>query len=203
MKSWKQYLAILLLCGVVFLLFKQVVKLQSEVRRKDSNIEAFAQEINHFRTKEGILVAQSRAFEMTAKEFKSLFEEEAQKAKDLGLKVKRIETYMESHMVSRDSISTGLRDTIIIVNSDPVLSKTFTYQDQFMRMRGVVAKDSVGIDYSHRTKINQIIYRVPKRFLFIKYGTKYLEQYISSENPKDSIEYTRIIKPVKKGKRAK
>ncbi|WP_350308236.1 DUF6549 family protein [Gabonibacter massiliensis] len=44
-----------------------------------------------------------------------------------------------------------------------------------------------------RDTLVQIVYRVPRKFLFIRWGTKAIRQEVISKNPYSKITYSRYI----------
>lgn len=198
MSKLKLYLIIALLVALLAgsaYLFKSKVQ---EIKRLKNNIESVTSEIEYYRTEEGQLVAKTRVLELRANEFEHLYKEQAEKVKDLNLKLKRINTFIETQMGLRDTIRMITRDTVIVYKSEPIIAKTFTFNDQWTRIRGVIHKDTVDLDYGMKIKLDQVIYRVPKKFLFIKWGTKYYEQHITTDNKKVTIEYSTVIKDIKR-----
>ena len=45
----------------------------------------------------------------------------------------------------------------------------------------------------HRDTLDQVIYRVPRRFLFIRWGTKEIRQAVSVRDPKSTIVYSEYV----------
>ena len=64
-------------------------------------------------------------------------------------------------------------------------------------LEGRIEEDSVSCRVESVDTLRQIVYRIPRRFLFIRWGTKALRQRIVSTNPHTRIvaaEYVRIEK---------
>ena len=59
---------------------------------------------------------------------------------------------------------------------------------------GIISADSVECRVESIDTLRQIVHRVPRRFLFIKFGTKALRQEIVSTNPHSKIVFTEYIK---------
>ena len=64
-----------------------------------------------------------------------------------------------------------------------------------MTLEGEIGPDSVHCRVESIDTLHQVVYRIPRRFLFIRWGTKALRQQIASTNPHTRIvasEYVRI-----------
>lgn len=72
--------------------------------------------------------------------------------------------------------------------------RIFRWHDAWVSVEGVVAGDSVACRVQSVDTLRQIVHRVPRRFLFIRWGTKALRQEIVSSNPHTRIVYTRYVK---------
>ena len=73
---------------------------------------------------------------------------------------------------------------------DPIRERRHYYE-------GRIEEDSVSCRVESVDTLRQIVYRIPRRFLFIRWGTKALRQRIVSTNPHTRIvaaEYVRIEK---------
>ena len=84
-------------------------------------------------------------------------------------------------------ISSIVRDTV----------RLFRWRDTWVSVEGRIEEDSVSCRVESVDTLRQIVYRIPRRFLFIRWGTKALRQRIVSTNPHTRIvaaEYVRIEK---------
>lgn len=72
--------------------------------------------------------------------------------------------------------------------------RVFRWHDAWVSVEGVVAGDSVACRVRSVDTLRQIVHRIPRRFLFIRWGTKALRQEIVSSNPHTHIVYTRYVK---------
>lgn len=72
--------------------------------------------------------------------------------------------------------------------------RIFRWHDAWVRVEGVVRGDSVACRVQSVDTLRQVVHRVPRRFLFIRWGTKALRQEIVTSNPHTQIVYTRYVK---------
>jgi hypothetical protein len=57
----------------------------------------------------------------------------------------------------------------------------------------VLTSDSLYVDIEQRDTIYQVVHRVPRRFLFFRFGTKAIRQDVWTSNPNSEIVYTEYI----------
>ena len=71
------------------------------------------------------------------------------------------------------------------------------HSDRWLTLDGYIkAREFIGKIESRDTLV-QVVHRVPRRFLFFRYGTKGIRQEIMSKNPHTKINYSRYIKLTK------
>lgn len=112
----------------------------------------------------------------------------------LNLKMKRIEAATTTSSVTDLSLITETHDTIIkYVNDTAVRAKAFRWNDEYVNVTGIVYGDSAKCNVNSYDTITQLVYRVPRKFLCFKFGTKAIRQYIYSTNPHTSLTYADYI----------
>lgn len=72
--------------------------------------------------------------------------------------------------------------------------RPFRWHDAWMTVEGIVTADSAFCRIASIDTLRQIVHRIPRRFLFIRWGTKALRQEIVSSNPHTRIVYTEYVK---------
>ena len=60
-------------------------------------------------------------------------------------------------------------------------------------MNGVLDGDTFSAKIESVDTLQQVVHRIPKKFLFIKWGTKAIRQEVVSSNPHSKIVYTEYI----------
>lgn len=73
-------------------------------------------------------------------------------------------------------------------------ARRFRWADAWISVEGVVTADSIACRVESVDTLRQIVHRVPRRFLFIRWGTKAIRQQIVSSNPHTRIVYTEYVK---------
>ena len=77
-------------------------------------------------------------------------------------------------------------------------AKVFRWSDRHVSVDGIIRADSVSCQVVSIDTLQQIVHRVPRRFLFIRWGTKAIRQEVVSSNPHTRITYTEYIEFNKK-----
>lgn len=163
---------------------------QREVERAEQNIYALEESITHYQTQLGKQAASIQALRLECDELRHLRQQDAQKIGSLGIKLRRVESLAKSSTTTSVELKSPLRDTVIL--SDSV--KEFFWRDNWVEILGRIRKDSVECRLTSHDTLFQVVHRIPRRFLFIKWGTKALRQEIVSTNPHSRIVYAEYIK---------
>ena len=99
-------------------------------------------------------------------------------------------------MQTKLEVVVPIRDTVVIRDTVKTIDtlRLFRWQDNWVTIDGVIDSDSVACTLRSVDTLHQVVYRVPRRFWFIKFGTKALRQHIVSSNPHSEIVYTEYVK---------
>lgn len=186
--------------GLLILLLKERKELKDELIIQLSNLETLKEESIEFSSKLGKSTSQCKLLQIERDELKRVNTELAdgqssyQKSlsslkkaiKDLEIKESRVEEASVVHSESTLEVESKVSDADSI--------KSFSWKDNYVEVVGSLFKDSVKCRVSSVDTLVQLIERVPKRFLFIRYGTKYIKQSIQSMNPHTKIVYSNHLK---------
>lgn len=99
-------------------------------------------------------------------------------------------TRLELHAPLRETVRVALRDTLVV--RDTV--RLFRWRDAWVTVEGMLRDDSVACRVESVDTLRQVVHRIPRRFLFIRWGTKALRQEIVSSNPHTRIVYTEQVR---------
>lgn len=75
----------------------------------------------------------------------------------------------------------------------PDVSQTVSWSDPWITLRGEIEGDSMQMHIESRDTLQMIVHRVPKKFLFFRFGTKGIRMEVVSQNPHSRLSYPRII----------
>lgn len=68
-----------------------------------------------------------------------------------------------------------------------------SWSDPWITLRGDIESDSMLVHIESRDTLQMIVHRVPKKFLFFRYGTKGVRLSVVGQNPHSQLSYPRII----------
>lgn len=68
-----------------------------------------------------------------------------------------------------------------------------SWSDPWITLRGEIEGDSMQVHIESRDTLQMIVHRVPKKFLFFRYGTKGVRMEVLGQNPHSRLSYPRII----------
>lgn len=145
---------------------------RSENRRLEQNQTALASDLHHYRTRLGEEAASAQALRLRCAEFERLHDADAERIRALGIRLRRT----PHEALLPDSL------------------RRFRWSDPWVTVEGILGRDSVACRIESRDTLRQIIHRIPRRFLFIRWGTKALRQEIISSNPHTRIVYSEYIR---------
>lgn len=183
-----------------------------ELRRVEANCEAFSSEVTRYRTACDREAASAQVLRLRCDEYRRLRAADAAQIEQLGIRLRRAEAAARSATRTElcvraplteplldDTIARRLfRDTAPAPLPDPTAGGTglrsFRWSDAWTTVEGVVAHDSVHCRIRSVDTLRQVVHRIPRRFLFIRWGTKALRQEITASNPHTQIVYTEYVK---------
>lgn len=188
----KRYLiiAVITLCVLVGFLGSALKSLRSENRRLTSNVEALSSEASFLKDRLGNEVSRSQSLELSKREFEKLCAAQANTISNLRLKVSRLESITSTVIHVTDTIRIRAETSVL---NDSVGKAIFNYKDNFLTLAGSVqlykssAPSQVQVSYTLVDSLDVVIYREPRKFLFIRYGTKRYDCYVRSLNPKSRV----------------
>lgn len=163
---------------------------RAENRRLAQNQVTMSLSADHYRTRLGKEAASVQALRLRCAEYKQLRAEDATCIQALGLKIRRLESVAKTATTTTLEVRTVLRDTVILHDT----LRLFRWHDTWVTVEGLICADSVQCRVKSVDTLRQIVHRIPRRFLFFRWGTKALRQEIVSSNPHTHIIYTDYVK---------
>ena len=210
------------------LLWLQTVRLRgerAERRRVQSNNEVLTDSVEFYRTESGKHAASRQVLELRASEMERYNAQLTAQVRELRIKVRRLEaaattaTRTEGQITAplepagpqptawekygagvrraADSVKAALDREFSGLPKVPE-AKIFRWADRHVSVDGIIRTDSVSCHVTSIDTLRQIVHRVPRRFLFIRWGTKAIRQEVVSSNPHTQIVYTEYIQFTKK-----
>lgn len=176
--------------------FSELIKVREDRDRLQQNQSALLEDVTYYKTEAGKSAASVVMLRLTKDELEAHNRELATTVENLSIKLKRVQEATTTATKTKIEVRTVIKDSIIYKPPPGRIERmsTFNWQDPWVNVNGVIMPDST-IDLSVQSSdtLYQIVHRVPKRFLFFKYGTKAIRQEITSSNPHTNIVYTEYI----------
>lgn len=218
----KRYLiiALLVLSGLLWI---QTVRLRgerAERRRVQSNNEVLTDSVEFYRTASGKHAASRQVLELRTGELERYNKQLGFTVRELRIKVRRLEAaamtatrtevqitaplepaspqpsawekYGAGVRRAADSVKAALNPKYSGLPKVPEV-KVFRWSDRHVSVDGMIRADSVSCHVESIDTLQQVVHRVPRRFLFIRWGTKAIRQEVVSSNPHTNIVYTEYI----------
>ena len=194
---WVAVVALILvaICGVALgYLIKENARLRG-------NQHALIEGVEFYRTESGRSAASVEVLQLELSEFRSLRQQDAEEIASLGIRLRRAESYAKSVAVTTLTDTVIVRDTVVVRDTVTMHARHFAGEDAWSRVEGILFGDS--LHYAIRTTdtLHQVLHRVPRKFLFIPYGTKAIRQEVWSSNPNTELIYTEYIELPRRKKR--
>lgn len=191
----RRLLLILLLILLVggFVAVRTIIYLHDEKQRLELNQQALLTDVELYRTAAGESAASVGALTLEIGELREARSRDAEQIRDLGIRLRRAESYARSVTQSEYITQTVLRDSIIIRDTIRDTVRIFLSGDTWSRVEGVIRGDSIGIAVHSIDTLFQVVHRVPRRFLCFRYGTKGIRQEIVSSNPHTQLVYSEYV----------
>lgn len=197
MKKLLVYLVIVLIAASssISYLYKEE---KEERKRLGANQTALLENMRRYKTKDSLNVVSIQKLTLTKQEFEQHNAELAERIKDLGIKVKRLQSVTSTGTTTTTVIRTQMKDSIVYRDKDKLVRDTLQcleYISPYLMIDACIDHgEFAGLVVSKDT-LDQFVHRVPKEILFklIKFGTKGIRQEIYSRNPYSEIHYSKYI----------
>lgn len=189
------FIAIALLAAALWIVSGQLAGERHERIRLEGNQEALMMKAEFYRTRDGKSAASVQALTLRCNEYKRLMGDAVDIIKALDIKIRRLEAVSTTATKTRVEFDAPLRDTTVptAAGDQHEVCKTFEWADPWVSVAGVIRSDSVHCTVESSDTLRQIVHRIPRRFLFIRYGTKAIRQEAVSSNPHSKIVYQQYI----------
>ena len=192
---------LILACAVLTMLcisfFSELIKVREDRDRLQQNQFALLEDVAYYKTEAGKSAASVVRLNLTKDELEAHNRELATTIDNLAIKLKRVQEATTTATATKIEVRTVIKDTIIYKPPPGRLERMsiFKWQDPWVNIDGIIKPDStIDLSVQSTDTLYQIVHRVPKRFLFFKYGTKAIRQEITSSNPHTKIVYTEYVK---------
>lgn len=165
---------------------------REEKKRLENNQEALLSDILYYKTETGKNAASVQRLELTKSELEKHCQDLTQTVEDLGIKVKRLQSAATTVSKTEVEIQTVARDSIVY-RDRPVNLKVINWRDPWVSLNGVLDGEVFSAKIESVDTLSHVVHKVPKKFLFFRFGVKAVKLDVVSKNPHSKIIYTEYI----------
>lgn len=170
MKRILVYANIVLVISVLILSFF-LNNTREEKKRLTNNQESLLSDIEYYKTESGKNAASVQKLVLTKSELEKHCQDLTQTVKDLGIKVKRLQSASTTVTKTEVEIQTVVRDSIVY-RDRPAILKAINWKDPWIKLDGILDGKNFSAKIQCLDTLSHIVHRVPKKFLFFALGLK-------------------------------
>ena len=199
MRKISIYAFIVLITAVCYLSFR-IASLKNEKNRLSDNQETLLSDVDYYKTSDSLNAASVGRLTLTNKEFKQHNTGLNNLIESLNIKVKNLQSISATATEAKYNIETVLKDSLVLRDSTIIDTiKCFEYYSFFLDFKSCT-DDNINFktEVLVRDSIYQVVHRIRRKFLFIRWGTKAIQQEIVNANKNSKITYSKYIEFKKK-----
>lgn len=191
----KRYLLFTILILTVALVFsvRTCNNYRNDRNRLSDNQRSLLVDVEFYQTKDSLNTASVERLTLTNKEFKQYCVELERMVEKLNLKVKCLQSVSQTAFETKYQVKTEIRDSIVMLPGRIDTLCCIDYRNDYLTLSGCIESRQFSGLIESRDTIVQVVHRVPRRFWFIRWGTKGIRQEVISRNPYSRIVYTEYI----------
>lgn len=191
-KKYYGYALALSLVGVF--IHNSVLKERAEDLEKNQKV--LLSEVENYRTKDSLQVAQVGQLILSQKELKNSYKDLYKLLKTL--KGDKVESVTTTNTETNSFFKEKVRDSIVYRDRDTLQVKVIHYNDSWTKFDGVLIKDSLSVKIQNRDSLLVVTSIEKKKFLGIKMpiwlsGYRRRTQQVLSKNPNTKVENVQFI----------
>lgn len=163
--------------------------IRADRERLSDNQRTLMSDVEFYRTRDSLSAAGVERLTLSNREFSRYCGELERTVSDLNIRVKRLQSASRTATETKYVVNTVVRDSV--VPGDTL--RCFDYRDAYLTLSGCIRDDRFSGVAESRDTIVQVVHRVPRRFGFIRWGTKAIRQEVVCRNPHARVCYTEYI----------
>lgn len=183
------------ICSYGAYLFTENEKLKKENTTHIANMEGLMTGIDNLTLENGQKAVQVSELRLTVGELESYRSADAEKIKEMGIKLKNLQALAKHSMQVKIPISAKIEEPLNIEDQDTAkFYGIISINNPYLQVDGAIDGDSINLEVTTQVKLDQVIHTIPKhKFLWWSWGVKGVKQVITTDNPYVNIEYSEFI----------
>jgi hypothetical protein len=191
--SWIYWVALALFTVLIGSISKCSGLLKENARLED-NIGVLYSDVEHYKVNDSLNAAGINRLYMNKSELERYNADLVQQIEDLNIKLKRVQSVSRTAVSSDYKIETIIKDSVIYVDNRIVDTlRCVDFKDNYITFSGCENNGLATYNIHSVDTLIQVIHRIPKKFLWFKFGCKAIRQEVVSRNPHSQIVYTEYI----------
>lgn len=193
----KKYVILLVIASLAYvgLSHSYIIKLRAERQQLAANVESLMAGTEQYQTEAGRHAARAQQLVLTTAELESQCADLKARLADMGVQNKYLQKAVAANMQTEVKVDTLVRDSIVYVPQLAVLDtfQVVRWADAWVQLHGTISKGRFTASITSQDSLTVAIHRVPKKFWFIRWGTKRVECDVSSSNPHTQINAVKCV----------
>lgn len=186
---------IIIVIAAFIVLWEMYRSSRREYTRLKDNQRTLFTDVEIYRTRDSLSAAGVERLTLTNREFKRYASRLEKTVKTLDLKVRRLQSVAQVAVSTLYPVTARLSDSVVSPDPPeiPETVRRLYYRDRWLTIDGTVRGSEFLGTIESRDTLVQVIHRVPRRFWFVRWGTKAVRQEVTTRNPYSRITYTEYI----------
>jgi hypothetical protein len=150
-------------------------------------------DVDSFRTKDSLSVARAQVLSLTLKEYREVNALQADRIESLGYKLSRTMRVQEVATEAIHPIESPIRDSVLVLGMDTLVAPCFSYATRWVEVSGCIVDREFRGRVQTRAELDIVAHRVPRRFWFIRWGTKAVQVDVVSRDRDCEVVYNKYV----------
>ena len=186
----KKYIVRIIVALVIIALILFLASLlrhyKSECDRLRNNVDALTTECETYKTECCKSAVSVKTLTLTVDELKETERTLTKKVRDLNIRLRRVKNISET--TTESSVTLNGKTELVAVNITDTL-RCSDYEDPYVSLQYCYDSEcTYTADVTFRDTVTAVVHRVPRKFLFFRFGTKEIRQEVTCASP-----YTTIV----------
>lgn len=181
---------VVVLLGGVWVLSALLKRERAERGRLEANQRTLLSDVEFYRTRDSLSAAGAERLQLSNREFERYCGSLKKEVEALQVKVGRLQSVAQTGVKTEYIVQTVVRDSI---RGHADTLRCLSFSNGYLEMDGCLHGAQFTGHIATCDTLIQVVHRVPRRFWFIRWGTKAIRQEIVSKNPYSRITYSRYI----------
>lgn len=175
-------------------ILKYCDKIRQEKEKYEQNSHALLSEIKRMQIDSTTMALDVKVLRLSLDEYEQYRAEDAEKIKQLGIKLKNLESVGKHELEVNADYSSEIKDTVVLRDTTFVKLQAIQHSTPYLYIDGIIDENKIIGNIKLPVTLRQAISLEYKhKFLWWQWKVKAVHQTISSDNPHVQIKYSEMI----------